>query len=365
MSLASVLAACRSELASLAKSIIRILFWVVLILVVFVLLPQAWVALVPQQAREFFGIQTSVAFGLIAVSLAAIWAIAKNRTPDGKTWIGTFAGIAAAGIAAVVWLPQWSGYIVASALVLFVVAPIMLFVLARRRQAAGYPNAAAFYARPAWVLHPSRHMRLEASFLAAQTLASIEEKIAAYRALLSDATPEQSVSLNSWIAMDQDDWESMLAQSRSAGDKPSALKSHEIRALGELGRVDEMIATYASAESVLSREGLLVCRLFVLAFGGRTDAVRSLLGSQFRSLSARNKAFWIFIAGRAAGKADEEARRVLMSYARAADDEAFRRRVQRHLNAAPPPGGAALSAQSRATIAAIEETLRKRNGAPR
>ena len=166
MSLASVLAACRSEIASLAKSIIRILFWVVLILVVFVLLPQAWMALVPQQAREFFGLQTSVAFGLIAMSLAAIWALAKNRTPDRKTWIGTFAGIAAAGIAAVVWLPQWSGYIVASALVLFAVAPIMLFVLARRRQAAGYPQAAAFYARPALVLHPSRRMRLEASFLA-------------------------------------------------------------------------------------------------------------------------------------------------------------------------------------------------------
>jgi hypothetical protein len=52
-----------------------------------------------------------------------------------------------------------------------------------------------------------------------------------------------------------------------------------------------------------------------------------------------------------------------MSYARAADDEAFRRRVLRHLNAALPPGGAALSADSRARIAAIEETLR--DGAPR
>jgi hypothetical protein len=155
--------------------------------------------------------------------------------------------------------------------------------------------------------------------------------------------------------MDQDDWESVLGQLRSGGGKLSAMKSGEIRALGELGRVDEMIATYASAESVLPPNELRLSRLFVLAFTGRADAVRSLLSSQFRSLDPGSKAYWIFIAEQAAGREDEEARRALVSYARVADDETFRRRVDRHLNTAPSLGGINLSAQSRATLAAIDE----------
>jgi hypothetical protein len=299
---------------------------------------------------------------LSAVSLFAIGALAKSQTPDRKTWIWTHAGIVAGGIAAVFWVPQWSGYIVAIVFVLFILAPNILYGLARRRHAAGYHQAAASYARLARLLHPSRHMRFESTFLTAQTLGSIREKVTAYRALASHATPEQSEFLNCWISVDQDDWESVLGQPRTAGDKLSALTCYEIRALGELGRVDEMIATYASAESALPQDGVLAGALFVLAFSGRTEAVRSLLSKQFQFLNSRDKAFWIFIASQAAGTVDEEARRVLVSYAGSANDEAFRRRAHRHLNAATTPGGVALSAESRATIAAIEETLPKLKG---
>ena len=360
-----MLAACRYEIVLLVRSLVRLLLWSAVLCIglvtVFVLLPQAWTAL-PSQLRQFLDVQTSVALGLIAVSLFAIGALAKSQLPDRRTWIGTHAGVVAAGAAAVFWLPQWSPYIVATALVLFVFAPNILYGLAQRRYATGYPQAAAFYARLAWPLHPSRHMRFELSFLAAQTLGSIEERVAAYRALASHATPQQAEILNCRISEDQDDWERVLAQLRGAGDKPSVLKPSEIRALGELGRVDDMIAAYACVESVLSPYNLLVGGLFVLAFSGRTEAVRSLLSGQLRSLSPQRKALWIFIAGRAAGTDDEEARRVLVSCARAADDETFRRRAHRHLNAAAAPGGSALSAQSLATIAAIEERLRKTKG---
>jgi hypothetical protein len=101
------------------------------------------------------------------------------------------------------------------------------------------------------------------------------------------------------------------------------------------------------------------CRLVVLAFSGHADGVRSLLSRQLRFVRPRSKAYWIFIAGQAAGMRDEDARHILASHARAADDETFRMNAQSHLDAGPTPGGVALSTESRATIAEIEKTLAK------
>jgi hypothetical protein len=321
------------------------------------MLPHAWVALLGLQAGQFFSIQTFFAFGLIVLLLLAIYAVAKTRNVDRKTWVGPLAGIVAGGIAAMVWVPQWSAYVVAIGFVLFVFAPGVLRRLALRRSAAGYQRAATLYAHLACVLHPSRQMRFELSFLRAQSLGSTQEKIAAYRALALHSTPEQSALLNCRISMAQDDWEGVLSQFCSAADKMPDLKAFGVRALGELGRVNEMIATYASAESGLSPDNLLFSRLFVLAFSGYIDGVRCLLSRKLRFLKSRDKAYWILIASHAAGTTDEEARRALASYACTADDERFRGMAERLLDAAPRPAGPALSEESRATIAAIEKAL--------
>lgn len=352
MSIPSVVAACRSEILSLVKSTVRLLLWGFLIFIgvsaVFVL----------RHVGHILGVQTCVALGFMFVSLLAISTLAKRQTSDRKPWISVHTAILAVGIAAISWVPQWSGYIVGIALVLFAFTPNLLDRLAHGCATAGYERAAAFCARLACLFHPSKQFRFQLYFLAARALGSTDKKIAAYRAMVSHATPQQAVVLNCWISIDQDDWEGVLAQLRCAGD-PTGLKWLEIRALGELGRVDEMIATYASAESVLSAGNLQVCRLYVLAYSGRTDAVCLLLNRQLRFVRPRNKAYWTFIADRAAGTLDEAARCALASHVRAADDETFRRTAQRHLDAGPTSGGVALSAESRATIEAIEKTLQK------
>ena len=91
-------------------------------------------------------------------------------------------------------------------------------------------------------------------------------------------------------------------------------------------------------------------------------AQKLLLSKHFRSFSSRDKAYWGFIAAQAAGAEDEEARRVLVSFARDADDETFRRRAQRHLDAAAPQRGPVLSTESLEIIATVEETIRKASG---
>jgi hypothetical protein len=351
MNIQSALAACRYEIARLVKSIVQLLSW----LVIFALAASAYGLL---RALHVFSIQTAVASGLIFLSVAAVFLFAKSRVPDRKSWIGVHASIVAVGIAAVCWVPQWSGYIVEITFLLFVITPRVLYQIAHRRTVAGYERAAAFYGRLVCLFHPSKQLRFNSSLLTARALGSTEEKVSALRALAVRATPEQFALLNCLIPLAQDDWDGVLAQLHSAGDTISALKWLEILTLGRLGRIDQMIITYASAQSILSASDLRLCRLYVLAFSGRVDAVRSLLSQQLRFVRPRNKAYWIFIASEAAGTRDEDARRLLESYVRAAD-ETFRRAAQRYLNAGPTPWGVVLSAESRTTIAAIEKTLGK------
>jgi hypothetical protein len=365
MTIASALAACRSEVVHLVQSIIRVLQWIGLIFIVFVLfpglLPKSWIAVI----RQFFSIQTSITIGIIVLLLFTIYHFAKARKEGWKAWIGTCTGMIAGGIAAVFWVPQWSGYIVTIGFVLLVFAPGIFNRLALRCSCGGYEWAAALCARVAWLLHPSRSQRFQLSFLSARALGSTEEKIAGYRALASQSTPEQSAILNCWICITRGDWEGVLSQLRNSDARMSALKAFGIRALGELDRIDEMVASYASAESVLSVDNLRFSRLFVLAFSGRVDGVRRLLTRQLRFISSQDKAYWTLIASRAAGTQNDEARRVLASYASATDDEGFRRRAERLLETAMTAAVPALSVESRATIAAIEDALWKKKQYPR
>jgi hypothetical protein len=351
MNIKSVLAACRYEIALLVKSIIRLLWW----LLIFALAVSSVYALL--HARHVFSVQTSAASVFMFLSLVATFSFAKSQRPDRRTWISIHVCILAGGIAAVLWVPQWSGYIVGTALSLFVLTPNLLLQLALRRASAGYDLAAVFYARLAYFLHPSKQFRFASSLRDTQALGSIDQKVANYRRLAPQATPEQFALLNCWIPLAQSDWEGVLGQVRSAGVMMSALKWLEIRALGELGQLDEMVAAYASAASVLPARDLPFCRLYVLAFSGRTDAVRSLLARRLRFLAPRMNAYWMLVTSQAAGTHDEDAHRALESCLRVSDDETFRKFAKRHIDAALTPGGVALSAESRATVAAIEKTL--------
>jgi hypothetical protein len=331
MNLSSLLATCRSELAAVRKSMARLALWCILIFIgaqiVFAL-----------QERHF---QTGVAFASMFVSFLAIAVLAaptKISRPQRATWIGVHAGIITLGIAVVVWAPAWSGYLVGIPFVLFAVVPNVLVWLGSRRLIGGHNRSAAICGRLVYLCHPSRHYQFFSSLWAAHALVSAEERISAYRALAVHATAEQLVVLNYFIAIAKDDWEGVLRQSRSASETESLPKRLEIRALGEIGQVEEMMKTYALAGSILRSPDLILCWLYVMAFSGYIDEVRSLLRQQLRFFRPRNKAYWIFIADQAAGAHEEDARRALESFTHAADDETFRRAAQRHLAKAPVAG---------------------------
>jgi hypothetical protein len=246
----------------------------------------------------------------------SLLAKSRPRMPDRASWIGVHAGIFAIACAAWIWLPQEAGFVAGGAFALLALTPWMLGRIAYRRALAGYTGAAAFYVRLACVLHPSSNTRFQSAFLDAQALGQIEKKVVAYRALALRAPPEQFSLLNLWIPLAYGDWEGVLGRIRSGDEMLPAINLLEVRALGELGRVDDMVKTYASMGPDLSPIDLQFCRLYILAFCGRIAEVRALLGRQLGFLRPRSKAYWVFVAGEAAGTPDEDARRALASYAR-------------------------------------------------
>jgi hypothetical protein len=85
MSIASLVAACRREIIHLARSIVRLFLWGIIIsmfVLIVSVLPQAWVTLVGAQTRQFFDAQKSVAFGLMALSLGALYGAARRQSLD-------------------------------------------------------------------------------------------------------------------------------------------------------------------------------------------------------------------------------------------------------------------------------------------
>jgi hypothetical protein len=260
MSAAARLAAFRSWVVSETRLLFRTLVSGVLVFIIlFVAL-----AMVMEHGPEAPHAQTVVAMLVILLSIVMILGLVRARPPDWKSWVAAHAGVVAGAVVADIGVPQWSGTIAVTLFVLFISAPGVSNRRAVDRDAALSRKAVRFHAGLARALHPSRFMRFQASLLMTQTLGSIAAKLAAYRALAL-RMPERSAEVQCRIAMDQDDWEGALARLRGV----AGMKLYEIRALGELRRLDEMIATYAAAESILPPNELPACRLFVLAFCGR------------------------------------------------------------------------------------------------
>jgi hypothetical protein len=252
-------------------------------------------------------------------------------------------------------VPQWSGVIVAAIFVPLVAAPYGLGVLARRYAGVDRTKPTAICLRLASYFHPTQPMRFQAGFMAAYALGPVDQKVSAYGALARSATPEQIALLNIWTALARNDWIGVLDQVEGV---TVALRWLEVLALGQLGRVDDMIAACAQAQRGLGHADRLHCWLYVLAFSGRVAAVRALLNREMRYLSPEKKAYWSAIVASAAGADDEEPRRALARYADTSTDATFRLAAQRYLAEGAPRQAGALSGASLATIASIEQTLR-------
>jgi rhomboid protease GluP len=160
----------------------------------------------------------------------------------------------------------------------------------------------------------------------------------------------------------QSRWEDVLAWltenvPHAAAAESVSLLPMRLRALGETGDVEGLCALYEEAEPLFDRSDLSslrsVCRLFVLAFAGRSERVAALYDGPLRSSPKAIRSFWIATAELAADPEDTRARARL----RALLDEAepsLRPSVERRSSHPPAKASAILSARALAVVARIE-----------
>lgn len=288
-------------------------------------------------------VQTFIAVNLMAVSAVAIVFSLIQQRPwtTGVSWVIANGVVLGVGGLALTAAPTWAGVVVAAVFCPLVAAPIVLAVLANRALQANHVRRAATLLRIGSILHPSSSARFGAVLLAAQSADSIADKVAGLRRLAFSSTPPQQAVVQASIRRIEGDWQGLLDDIRSRPATAAAIKSAEVRALGETGRLDEMVRVYDAAKGELNASDLADCQLFLLVFCGYFDAARSLIAQRFKSASQDMSVYWTAVAAGAAEAADRERsslpatgidwRSQLAHLARSAQNEVTRKQAERVL----------------------------------
>ncbi|HVU38632.1 MAG TPA: rhomboid family intramembrane serine protease [Opitutales bacterium] len=157
----------------------------------------------------------------------------------------------------------------------------------------------------------------------------------------------------------QGDWESLLTwlaeESVELALYPDILPL-ALRAWGETGQVEQLATAYQRYYRTLAANpaNLQLGRLFLLAFTGKTEAVRKILAMHLTQWPDGVKDFWVATAELAAGH-EEEGRRMLESIR--SDDQMLRAAIQRRLAQPLSPTVGAISSVTWHFIESLEHTM--------
>jgi rhomboid protease GluP len=142
-------------------------------------------------------------------------------------------------------------------------------------------------------------------------------------------------------------------ETEPGGSIDPALLARYVRALGELGRLDDLFRTLRQHRALLEAAAMSevydLCRLFAFAFSGRVVQVRELLDGPLRGLDAATRQAWLATAEIVAGDAEQGRRR--LEQARESADAQLARSIEQRL--AQPPAHAGSSPASQQALAEL------------
>jgi rhomboid protease GluP len=302
--------------------------------------------------------QFFVTINMMMLSLAAIAITLISRRPGGETWIIINSVLVLIGAAALYFVPQWSGVILICAAVPFLLGPALFSSLAQHLAAQNRLKDAAFYSRLASFLHPADFSHFDAELIQALAITDMEASIEALSKLLEQATPEQQAIVRAWICRARDDWEGAIEATENISADPNVTLLR-IRALGEIGRYDDMTRAYDQAKTLLTGSQLRHGQLFVLAFCGRQQGVDFLMRHQLAALPDDAKAYWTAVAALVSGEEADEARKVFSEIAATSSETRVRMAAKRRLVQTPGDAPVTLSAEAAAVAADVEARLRR------
>lgn len=237
-----------------------------------------------------------IAVNLMMVSfLVLVFGLMNRHNADG-TMLALHAAVIIAGGLAIYYGYAHAGTLTAAIFVPFILAPGLLLSVSTRAQAMAQSGRAARYARYAALIQPTRQMRFRSGFLAALAHADTVDSVRALEALKPIATPAQLTSLDITIARLRGTWDDVVRLASDPARDTRGQQEAILRALGELGQVDEMVEVYQRSKSQLMGNALFNAQLFLLAYGGRKDGVDLLLASKQGRMHPDYRAYWQGVA---------------------------------------------------------------------
>jgi hypothetical protein len=276
-------------------------------------------------------IQSVVVVGLILLSGTLAVHLARHGVLDREGWIVANAVVMLAGALALAFDLAWAAWLTAALFALLVVFPLALFNRAGAAAQRGQWHKAARLHKWAVILHPSPWARLGLKLRLAHSTDGTAGYVAALREIEATGSTQQKAFARLMLAQEQRDWNGLLMLARADNVGFSEAKPREIRALGELGRLDEMVRIYEDAERRLLPPSRQECRLFVFAFAGRVAAVQQLLNGALSALDDDAKAYWTAVAQLRVDRQDEVARGMLRRLAESGASEGVRRSAAQQL----------------------------------
>jgi rhomboid protease GluP len=299
-------------------------------------------------------------FYLIAVasSLLLLARTARRGRAHAPAWAAKGVLVLAIAAASYRWCPGHGYWLTIASWFALIAAPSLLVSLALRDSARSRYGVARRYAWAASLLHPFDGLRFMPAVMGALDLAerdgSDQGRAALSRQLADPRIPRQlRPLLRAHLARLDGSWDKMLAES---GDDPSSdALQFRLRALGETGRLPEMVAAFARSRSRHEAPNPSA-QLVLLAFCGRVAGVSAVLDGPLSPLSRDAKAFWLATAELAAGDTQQGHRRLTEVMERAG--QGLRRSAERRLHAPLRDPATALAPGHWRVIAALEGELR-------
>lgn len=274
--------------------------------------------------------QSAIAVGL-SVLCAILAAPATYRCFLGRWgWFMANALVVLGATLSLLFARDWAGWLAAGLFALLVGCPFALLVGARRAAQRGQWGKVARLQGWAILFHPTPWARFGLTLSRARSLDPQHGYQSALARIEATGSQKQMVFARLLLAQERRDWDAVLSLARGGNVEFSEATSREIRALGELGRLEAMVHAYARAERWLTLEKRRECMLFVCAFTGRLSCVEHLL-SRPPAADDEVKTFWVAVARLRADRADKIARSTLQGLAEAGVEARVRRSAAQEL----------------------------------
>ncbi len=313
----------------------------------------------------------------------------------GAGWMVVGAAILAAGGAAEVFLPVYAGVLAGTLWAVFIVLPSLL-IRALLRHALGqrYAQAERIANVVRW-LHPADGWRESPELYRALALAQAGQRARAadlFHGLMDrPSVPAQMAdTARVYLYRMESRWDELLAwtEGASPGGQPTLVDGgmgaerdrgegvgqgslvHDpsvtlmrVRALGETGRLSDMLRAFQAARVHLERlphpTFWPTCQLSFFAFAGREITVTSLLEGPLAGLTPGAKAFWHATARMAAGRAEAARADLRELAARHEGDQELRHAIERRLTRDLANASEVLSLPEKSVLDGIEAEVQR------